>query len=109
MPISRDKRRAPLVSVEEAAEILGQSRSSLYRAIERDDVPVPVFTINGRYRIARRSLERLIAGDIHGADGAEARAATAGSGPLSAGAIHRPPLIHPAPRRCARRLGGPPR
>lgn len=45
MPIARDKRRAALVSVEEAAEILGQSRSSLYRAIERDDIPVPVFTI----------------------------------------------------------------
>lgn len=109
MPISRDERLAPLVSVEEAAEILGQSRSSLYRAIERDDVPVPVFTINGRYRIARRSLERLIAGDIHGADAAAAKPATAGIGPLSGGAVHHRPLTHPAPRQCARRLGGPPR
>lgn len=108
MPISRNKRIAPLVSVEEAAEILGQSRSSLYRAIERDDVPVPVFTINGRYRIARRSLEQLIAGELRAA-GAEAQPATAGSGSRSDGAVHRLPLIHPAPRRCARRLGGPPR
>lgn len=108
MRISRDKRMAPLVSVEEAAEILGQSRSSLYRAIERDDVPVPVFTINGRYRIARRSLERLIAGDLH-AETTEAPATTAGSGLLSGGAVHHRPLIHPAPRQCARRLGGPPR
>ena len=108
MPISRGKRMAPLVSVEEAAEILGQSRSSLYRAIERDDVPVPVFTINGRYRIARRSLEGLIAGELQAVAG-EAQPATAGSGPLSGGAAHHRPLIHPAPRRCARRLGGPPR
>lgn len=109
MPILKDKRMAPLVSVEEAAEILGQSRSSLYRAIERDDVPVPVFTINGRYRIARRSLERLVAGDVNGADAAAAQPPTAGSAPLSGGAVDHRPLIHPAPRRCARRLGGPPR
>jgi hypothetical protein len=109
MPISRDKHNAPLVSVEEAADILGQSRSALYRAIERDDVPVPVFTINGRYRIARRSLERLIAGDLHGGADDNPEPATAGSGPPSAGAVHHRPLTHPAPRRCARRLGGPPR
>ena len=30
--------------------LLGQSRSSIYRAIERGDLPLPVFTINGRPR-----------------------------------------------------------
>lgn len=57
-------RQNPLLSVEEAAELLGQSRSSFYRAIERGDLPIPVFTIGGRYRIARRSVERLISGEL---------------------------------------------
>jgi predicted DNA-binding transcriptional regulator AlpA len=54
----------PLLSVEDTAILLGQSRSSIYRAIERGDLPLPVFTINGRLRIARRSVERLISGDL---------------------------------------------
>lgn len=53
----------PLLSVEDTGILLGQSRSSIYRAIERGDLPVPVFTINGRLRIARRSVERLLAGE----------------------------------------------
>src|SRR3984957_8111452 len=53
----------PLLSVEEAAILLGESRSSLYRSIERGDLPLPVFTINGRLRIARRAVERLLAGE----------------------------------------------
>jgi predicted DNA-binding transcriptional regulator AlpA len=54
----------PLLSVEETAIVLGQSRSSIYRAIERGDLPLPVFTINGRLRIARRSVDRLLDGDL---------------------------------------------
>jgi predicted DNA-binding transcriptional regulator AlpA len=54
----------PLLSVEDVAILLGQSRSSIYRAIERGDLPLPVFTINGRLRIARRSVERLLAGEL---------------------------------------------
>jgi predicted DNA-binding transcriptional regulator AlpA len=53
----------PLLSVDEASILLGQSRASLYRAIERGDLPVPVFTINGRLRIARRAIERLLDGE----------------------------------------------
>ena len=56
--------RKPLLSVDDAAVLLGQSRSSIYRAIGRGDLPVPVFTINGRIRIARRSVERLLAGEL---------------------------------------------
>jgi len=52
----------PLVSVEDAAALLGVSRSSLYRAIQRGDVPLPVFRLNGRYCIPRRAVERLVAG-----------------------------------------------
>ncbi len=54
----------PLLSVEGAAVLLGQSRSSIYRAIERGDLPIPVLTINGRLRIPRRAVERLLDGDI---------------------------------------------
>ncbi len=50
----------PLMSVEEVAELLGQSRSSLYRAILNDSLPLPVLKIRGRYRIARIAVERLI-------------------------------------------------
>ncbi len=52
-----------LLSVDQAAILLGVSRSSLYRSIERDDLPLPVFKINGRLRIARAAVERLIAGE----------------------------------------------
>ncbi len=53
----------PLLSVGEAAILLGTSRSSLYRSIERCDLPLPVWRFNGRLRIARRAAERLIAGE----------------------------------------------
>jgi len=60
----RSSHLKPLLSVEEAAELLGQSRSSLYRAIGRGDLPLPLVTINGRYRIPRVAVERLIDGEI---------------------------------------------
>jgi excisionase family DNA binding protein len=52
------------LSVEEAAELLGQSRSSLYRAITKGDLPLPMFRMSGRIRIPRRAVERLIEGDV---------------------------------------------
>ena len=62
----------PLLSVDETAVLLGESRSSIYRAIERGDLPLPVFTINGRIRIARRAVERLLAGELPLTAGQEA-------------------------------------
>jgi excisionase family DNA binding protein len=52
-----------LLSVDEVAILLGASRSSIYRSIERGDLPLPAFKINGRIRIARRAVERLLAGE----------------------------------------------
>jgi excisionase family DNA binding protein len=52
----------PLLSVEEAAVLLGVTRSTLYRAIKAGTFPLPVFRIGQRVRIARRSVDRLIAG-----------------------------------------------
>jgi len=54
----------PLLSVEEVAILLGQSRSSLYRSIERGDLPLPVFKLSGRWRVPRRAVERLLEGDL---------------------------------------------
>lgn len=53
----------PSLSVDEAAILLGQSRASLYRSIDRGDLPLPVFKINGRLRIARCAVERVLEGE----------------------------------------------
>jgi excisionase family DNA binding protein len=55
-------RQKPLLSIEEAAEMLGVGRSSLYRSIQRGDLPLPLFRINCRYWVARRAVEFLIDG-----------------------------------------------
>jgi len=55
-------RTKPLLSVDETAELLGQSRSSVYRAIGTNTLPLPVLRIGGRYRIARVAVERPIDG-----------------------------------------------
>ena len=113
MRTERKQRSAPLVSVEEAAELLGQSRSSLYRAIERGDVPFPVFSLNGRYRIARRSVELVIAGELGAGPGSASTTGGGGATPDSGGRNgargYRPLSADPRLRRCARRLDGPPR
>ena len=52
----------PLLSVEEAAVLLGETRSTLYRSIKAGTFPLPIFRIGQRIRIPRRSIERLLAG-----------------------------------------------
>lgn len=52
----------PLLSIEETAILLGETRSTLYRAVKAGTLPLPVFVIGGRYRIPRASVERLLAG-----------------------------------------------
>jgi excisionase family DNA binding protein len=52
----------PLLSVEEVAVMLGETRSTLYRAIKAGDFPLPIFRIGRRIRIPRRSVERLLSG-----------------------------------------------
>ena len=54
----------PLLSVDEVSILLGQSRSSVYRSIQRGDLPLPMFKLNGRLRVPRRAVERLIEGDL---------------------------------------------
>ena len=52
----------PLLSVEEAAILMGETRSTLYRSIKAGTFPLPIFRIGQRIRIPRRSVERLLAG-----------------------------------------------
>jgi excisionase family DNA binding protein len=52
----------PLLSVEDAAVLLGETRSTLYRAIKAGTLPLPVFQIGARMRIPRKAVEQLIEG-----------------------------------------------
>jgi excisionase family DNA binding protein len=64
MPNRRTAPRTPkpLLSVEETAILLGETRSTLYRALKKGTLPLPVFQIGSRIRIPRRAVERLIDG-----------------------------------------------
>ena len=52
----------PLLSIEEAAEMLGIHRCTLHRSIERGDFPLPLFQINARWLVPRKAVEALIDG-----------------------------------------------
>jgi excisionase family DNA binding protein len=52
----------PLLSVEETAILLGETRSTLYRAVKAGTLPLPVLRIGSRIRIPRVAVERLVAG-----------------------------------------------
>jgi excisionase family DNA binding protein len=62
-----------LLSVEEAAVLLGVDRTTCYRAIRGDTFPLPVVRLGGRIRIPRRAIERLLDGadPAHGANPAQ--------------------------------------
>ena len=52
----------PFLSVEETALLVGESRATLYRAIQRGDFPLPVVRLGARLRVPRRAVERLLDG-----------------------------------------------
>ncbi|MGA3148083.1 MAG: helix-turn-helix domain-containing protein [Acidimicrobiales bacterium] len=54
--------RSALLSVGEAAALLGIDRATCYRAIRNRTFPVPVVRLGGRIRIPRRAVERLLDG-----------------------------------------------
>ena len=63
MPVQRENfNPRPLLSVEETALLLGETRSTLYRAVKAGTLPLPVFRIGSRIRIPRLAVENLIAG-----------------------------------------------
>lgn len=57
-------RRKALLSVEEAAALLGVTRDTIYRAIKAKTLPVPVYVIGRRMRIPRLAIERLLEGTV---------------------------------------------
>lgn len=63
--------RKPLLSVEEAAILLGETRSTLYRAVKQPDFPLPVHRIGKRLRIPRRAVERLLDGALVAPDASD--------------------------------------
>lgn len=52
-----------LLSVDEAAILLGITRSTAYRAIATDTFPVPIIRVGGRWRVSREALCRLLDGE----------------------------------------------
>ncbi len=68
----------PLLSVEEAATLLGYSRATLYRAISKGNLPLPLYKISGCWRIPRRAVERLVEGEVVVTSGAPPSSFTAG-------------------------------
>jgi excisionase family DNA binding protein len=52
----------PLLSIEETAMLLGESRATLYRAVNAGTLPLPVWRIGKRLRVPRRAVERLLDG-----------------------------------------------
>ncbi|MBI9000048.1 helix-turn-helix domain-containing protein [Corynebacterium sp. CCM 9185] len=57
-PVSR-----PTITVEEAAAVLGISKSSAYAAIKRNEFPTPVIKIGGRYVVPTAPLRQLLGVD----------------------------------------------
>jgi len=56
------RRSTALLSVEEAATLLGVARDTVYRAIRAGTLPLPVYVIGKRMRIPRLAVERLLQG-----------------------------------------------
>lgn len=52
----------PLLSIEETAVLLGETRSTLYRAVKEGTLPLPVYMIGRRLRIPRLAVERMVSG-----------------------------------------------
>ncbi len=90
-----------LLSVEETAILLGQTRSTLYRAIHAETLPLPVHLVGRRMKIPRAAVDRLLAGLGPAAPAPEAIGAQASAAPEGPGRLGRCPL-------CGRSTSPPP-
>lgn len=54
----------PLLSVEEAATLLGVRRSTLYRAVKAGSLPLPIYRIGATWKIPRRAIEQMLEGSL---------------------------------------------
>jgi excisionase family DNA binding protein len=53
----------PLLSIPALAELVGVNPSTLYRAINRGEFPLPIVKLGNRLQVPRAAVERLIQGD----------------------------------------------
>ena len=88
----------PLVTIEQAAVLLGLGRSTLYRAVDAGRVPFAVHRIGGVRYVSRASIRRL----LEGAPGSWASEANSISDE-----DEQVPASHPIRLRCARRRADP--
>lgn len=54
--------KSPLLTVPELASLIGVNRSTLYRAINRGDFPLPIVRFGNRIQVPRAAAEKLIYG-----------------------------------------------
>jgi excisionase family DNA binding protein len=94
MVASRTTRSKPFLSVVEAAALLGESKSTIYRSIAREDFPIPVVMINGRLRIPRKALDGL----VDGYSTVASEPAIAQAAPPTPSSCTRPSAASPASR-----------
>lgn len=50
------------LSLTEAADLLGISRHTAYRLVERDEFPVPVLRIGGQFKVSRQAVDDFVNG-----------------------------------------------
>lgn len=58
-----DREKALLLSVSEAAALLGIGERTAYALIERGEFPVPTVTVGKRLKVSRQAVERFVNGD----------------------------------------------
>jgi excisionase family DNA binding protein len=61
---ARLRTAGPLRSVSELATLIGVNRSTLYRAINRGDFPLPIVRFGSRIQVPRAAAEKLINGGV---------------------------------------------
>lgn len=59
-PSARRTVLSPLLTLTEVADALGLHRSTLYRAISRNDFPLPVVRIGSQMRVPKTAVQRLL-------------------------------------------------
>ncbi len=96
MTTRRDAPIRPLLSVREAATLLGMDPSTLYRAVKRGEVPFPVIQLGGRLRIPRAAIDRLIDGEVSRREATEPPGGHALYCSSCKAALKRPPMCSAA-------------
>jgi excisionase family DNA binding protein len=62
------KKTSVLLGIAEVAKLLDVHPATLYRAIQRNELPLPVIYIGRRMRVPRAAVDRLIGADVVGVE-----------------------------------------